>query len=72
MRKLTLMGALAVIGFAIPMTLPADAATVVIKKNRGHHYGCGRRDHDRKTVISHRGDRDHDRKTVIVRHGERD
>jgi hypothetical protein len=84
MRKLALttltLGALAVIGFAIPMTSPAAAATVVIKKgDRGHHYGWDRghhygwRGHDRhQTVIIRRGNHDYGRKTVIIRRGERD
>jgi hypothetical protein len=72
MHKFALaLSTVAVIGFAaVPLTTPADAATIVIKKSdRGHHYGWERGRHfgwgrDR--------DRDHDRRTVIIRRGDRD
>jgi hypothetical protein len=60
MRKLALMlSSLAVVGFAVPMSLPAEAATIVIKKgDRGHHYGWYRHGDHRKTVIMRQGERD--------------
>jgi hypothetical protein len=82
MRKLALtLGSLAVIGFAIPMSLPAEAATIVIKKgdrghhygwDRGHHYGWERRGDHRKTVIIREGERNHEGRTVTIRRSERD
>jgi len=69
MRKLILtLAALAAVGIALPVatTQPADAATVVIKKDRGHHYGW--RNHHRDRIVVRERHRD---RRVIVREGHR-
>ena len=48
--------ALAIISFSVPTT-QANAATVVIKKDRGHDRDWGRRHHP--IVVIKRGHRDH-------------
>jgi Ni/Co efflux regulator RcnB len=63
MRKTILtLAALAAFGIALPAaTTSASAETVVIKKDRGHHYGWDRghhygwrhRDHDRVVIKRH-------------------
>jgi len=50
--------ALAIISFSVPTT-QANAATVVIKKDRGHDRDWGRRHHPKKIVVIKRGHRDH-------------
>jgi hypothetical protein len=78
MRKLVIsLAAIAVAGFALPMTAPANAQdvdkTVIIKRD-------GDRDFDRprttkKVIIKRDGDRDFDRrrttKKVIIKQGDR-
>ena len=51
MRKIVLtLAALAAFGVALPVVSnSASAETVVIKQNRGHHYGW--RNHDRDRVV---------------------
>lgn len=52
MRKTLLtLAALAAFGFALPvaMTEPANAETVIIKKDRGHHHGW--RNHRAEKVV---------------------
>ena len=54
MRKTLLtLAALAAFGIALPVasTQPANAETVVIKKDRGHHHGWRNHHRDRKVVI---------------------
>ena len=53
MRKTLLtLAALAAFGIALPVaTAPASAETVIIKKDRGHHYGWRNHHRDRKVVI---------------------
>ena len=54
MRKIFLtLAALAAFGIALPVatTAPASAETVIIKKDRGHHYGW--RNHRDGTVAAH-------------------
>ena len=64
MRKIIMtLAALAAFGIAIPAaTTSASAETVVIKKDRGHHYGWNRG--------HHYGWRNHraDRVVVVKRH----
>ena len=78
MRKTILtLAALAAFGIALPVaTQSANAATVVIKKDRGHHYGWNRGHHygwrnhraDRVVVVKERRrHRDH----VVVHEGRR-
>jgi hypothetical protein len=64
MRKIILtLAAIAAVGIALPVaTNSASAETVVIKQNRGHHYGW--RHHNERVVVRHR-----DR--VVVREGHR-
>ena len=66
MRKIILtLAALAAFGIALPVaTTSASAETVVIKKDRGHHYGWNRG--------HHYGWRNHraDRVVVVKRHHE--
>jgi Ni/Co efflux regulator RcnB len=52
MRKLVVaLAALAVVGLAVPMSVPAEAAkTVIIKKGRHHHHH-----HADKIIIKKRG-----------------
>jgi hypothetical protein len=54
--------ALAVLGIAAPIAAisSADAKTVIIKKDRGHHYGWDKHRGD------HRGDRGHRRGTKVI------
>ena len=68
MRKIILtLAALAAVGIALPVTTQsANAETVVIKQNRGHHYGWRNRDRDRVVVREHRN-----RDRVVVREGRR-
>lgn len=56
--------ALAVLGIAAPIaaTSSADARTVIIKKDRGHHYGWYKHRGDR------RWDRPHRRGTKVIIH----
>ena len=55
MRKIVLtLAALAAVGIALPAatTQPANAETVVIKKDRGHHYGWrNHHRHNTKVVV---------------------
>jgi hypothetical protein len=71
MRKIVLtLAALAAFGIALPAatTQPASAETVVIKKDRGHHYGWRNRDRDRVVIMKrhHREYREHRGATVGV------
>jgi Ni/Co efflux regulator RcnB len=53
MRKLVLaLAALAVAGLALPMSVPAEAKTVIIKKGGHHHHH-----HADKVIIKKRGHR---------------
>ena len=70
MRNLFLtVAALAALGIALPVatTESAKAETVVIKKNRGHHYGWNRHHRDRVVIREHREHRRHHGAAVIVR-----
>ena len=70
MRKTLLtLAALAAFGIALPVasTQPANAETVVIKKDRGHHYGWRNHHPNRVVVVKKRYHRDH----VVVREGRR-
>lgn len=61
MRKTLLtLAALAAFGIALPVasTAPASAETVIIKKDRGHHYGW-RHHHARKVVVIKKRHRHH-------------
>ncbi|WP_157100479.1 hypothetical protein [Rhodoplanes sp. Z2-YC6860] len=60
--------ALAVLGIAAPIaaTSSADARTVIIKKDRGHHYGWNRGHH--YGWNKHRGDRPRHRGTKVIIH----
>ena len=53
MRKIVLtLAAIAAVGIALPVaTNSASAETVVIKQNRGHHYGW--RHHNERVVVRH-------------------
>jgi Ni/Co efflux regulator RcnB len=69
MRKIVLtLAALAAVGIALPVaaTQPASAATVVIKKDRGHHYGWRNHHRDRVVVVKQRHHREHRGATVGV------
>ena len=65
MRKIVLtLAAIAAVGIALPMASnSASAETVVIKQNRGHHYGW--RNHERDRVVVRHRDR------VVVHEGRR-
>ena len=67
MRKIVLtLAAIAAVGIALPVASnSANAETVVIKQNRGHHYGW-RNHHDRVVVREHR-----EHRGVVVREGRR-
>jgi hypothetical protein len=70
MRKIILtLAALAAVGIALPVaTNSASAETVVIKQNRGHHYGWRNHQRDRVVIVKKkRYHRDH----VVVREGRR-
>jgi hypothetical protein len=70
MRKTILtLAALAAFGIALPVatTQSADAATVVIKKDRGHHYGWRNHRANRVVVVKKR----HHREGLVVREGRR-
>ena len=70
MRKIFLtLAALAAFGIALPVaTAPASAETVVIKQNRGHHYGWRNHRAERVVIVKKRHHREHNRgATVIVR-----
>jgi len=76
MRKIILtLAALAAVGIALPAaTNSASAETVVIKKDRGHHYGWDRGHHygwrnhraERVVVVKKRHYREHHGATVGV------
>jgi len=68
MRKIIMtLAALAAFGIALPAaTTSASAETVVIKKDRGHHYGW--RNHHRDRIVVRERHRD---RRVIVREGHR-
>jgi hypothetical protein len=69
MRKIILtLAALAAVGIALPVatTQSASAETVVIKQNRGHHYGWRNHHRDRVVVVKQRH-----RNHVVVREGRR-
>jgi hypothetical protein len=71
MRKTILtLAALAAFGIALPVatTESANAETVVIKQNRGHHYGWRNHHRDRVVIVKKkRYHRDH----VVVHEGRR-
>jgi hypothetical protein len=62
------LSALAAFGIALPAatTQPASAETVVIKKDRGHHYGWRHRDRDRVVIVKKRHHREYRGATVGV------
>ncbi len=66
MRKVILaLSAVAALGLALPVVSnPASAETVVIKKDRGHHYGWRHRDRDR--VVVREGRRHHRPAAAII------
>ena len=68
MRKIILtFAALAAVGIALPAaTNSASAETVVIKQDRGHHYGWRNRDRDRVVIIKKRHHREYRGATVGV------
>ena len=69
MRKIMLtLAALAAFGIALPVatTQSANAETVVIKQNRGHHYGWRHRDRDRVVILKKRHHREYRGATVGV------
>lgn len=71
MRKIVLtLAALAAFGIALPVatTQSANAETVVIKQNRGHHYGW--RNHRANHVVVMKKKRYH-RDHVVVHEGRR-
>jgi hypothetical protein len=65
MRKIILtLAALAAVGIALPVVSnSASAETVVIKRDRGHHYGW--RNHERDRIVVRHRDR------VFLREGRR-
>ena len=69
MRKLVLtLAALAAVGIALPVASnTANAETVVIKQNRGHHYGW--RNHRAEKVVIVKKRRHHD--NVVIHEGRR-
>ena len=71
MRKLVLtLAALAAVGIALPVASnTANAETVVIKQNRGHHYGWRNHRSDRVVIMKKRHHRDRDH--VVVHEGRR-
>ena len=70
MRKLVLtLAALAAVGIALPVASnTANAETVVIKQNRGHHYGW--RNHRAEKVVIVKK-RHHHRDNVVIHEGRR-
>jgi hypothetical protein len=70
MRKIFLtLAALAAFGIVLPVaaTEPASAETVIIKKNRGHHYGWRNHRAERVVIVKkHRRHHNHGA-AVIVR-----
>ena len=68
MRKLVLtLAALAAVGIALPVASnTANAETVIIKQNRGHHYGWRNHRADRVVVVKKRHHRYHNGATVGV------
>ena len=70
MRKLVLtLAALAAVGIALPVasTTAANAETVVIKQNRGHHYGWRNHRAERVVIVKKR----HHRDNVVIHEGRR-
>ena len=70
MRKIILtLAALAAFGIALPVatTQSANAETVVIKQNRGHHYGWRNHRAERVVIVKKR----HHREGLVVREGGR-
>jgi Spy/CpxP family protein refolding chaperone len=69
MRKIILtLAALAAVGIALPVaTTSASAETVVIKQNRGHHYGWRNHRAERVVIVKKR----HHREGLVVREGRR-
>ena len=70
MRKLVLtLAALAAVGIALPVASnTANAETVIIKQNRGHHYGW--RNHRAERVVIVKKKRHH-RDNVVIHEGRR-
>ncbi len=70
MRKIVLtLAALAAFGIALPVatTEPANAETVIIKKqNRGHHYGWRNHRAERVVVVKKRHRHHHNGGAVIM------
>ena len=68
MRKIILtLAALAAVGIALPVaTTSASAETVVIKQNRGHHYGWRNHRADRVVIVKKRHHREYHGGTVGV------
>ena len=69
MRKLVLtLAALAAVGIALPVASnTANAETVVIKQNRGHHYGWRNHRAERVVIVKKR----HHRDNVVIHEGRR-
>ena len=69
MRKLVLtLAALAVVGIALPVASnTANAETVVIKENRGHHYGWRNHRAEKVVIVKKR----HHRDNVVIHEGRR-
>jgi Spy/CpxP family protein refolding chaperone len=69
MRKIVLtLAALAAVGIALPVaTQPASANTVVIKKDRGHHYGWRNHRAERVVIVKKRHHHRNHGAAVIVR-----
>ena len=69
MRKLVLtLAALAAVGIALPVASnTANAETVVIKQNRGHHYGWRNHRAERVVIVKKRHHYRNHGAAVIVR-----
>ena len=70
MRKLVLtLAAIAAVGFALPaVSNTANAETVVIKQNHGHHYGWRNHRAERVVIVKKRH---HHRDNVVIHEGRR-
>ena len=69
MRKIILtLAALAAVGIALPVatTQSANAETVIIKQNRGHHYGWRNHRAERVVIVKKRHHREYHGGTVGV------
>jgi hypothetical protein len=68
MRKLVLtLAALAAVGIALPVASDtANAETVVIKQNRGHHYGWRNHRAEKVVIVKKRHHRYHHNRGATV------